>query len=123
MKQAMLIFIFILSYFNIKAQHVKKVSINELENYIANSNTPLVVNFWATFCKPCIEELPYFFQSADRHTAVEILLVSLDLPDFYPAKVESFLKQKNFLKATAFWLDEVNADIFCPRIDSSWEGV
>ena len=43
----------------VSAQVVKKVQIRELEDYIKSSDHPLVVSFWATWCAPCIEEIPY----------------------------------------------------------------
>src|SRR5436190_11679069 len=74
----------------INAQELKKVKITELEKTIKESKTPLIVNFWATFCKPCIEEIPYFQELAKKN-GVKLLLVSLDLEDFYPAKIKSFV--------------------------------
>ncbi len=122
MKQIMLLLLVSGACLALNAQQVKKVSIDELEQYIQKSDRPLVVNFWATFCKSCIEEIPFFIQSRNAHPGVELVLVSLDLPDYYPAKVESFLRKKAFGDATHFWLDETNADTFCPRIDPLWEG-
>lgn len=122
MKQVTLLLLFFFACVCSQAQMVKKISIDDLDNYIRNSNKPMVVNFWASFCKPCIEEIPYFLESAAKNDSVEMVLVSLDLPDFYPAKVESFLKKRNFIGATQFWLNETNADDFCPRIDPSWQG-
>jgi hypothetical protein len=49
------------------------------------------------------------------------VLVSLDFGTYYPKKIVDFIKEKKF-KATFFWLDETNADIFCPRIDPKWDG-
>jgi len=36
-------------------QDIKKVKITELEKMLAESKTPLIINFWATWCMPCIE--------------------------------------------------------------------
>jgi hypothetical protein len=52
---------------------------------------------------------------------VELLLVSLDLPDYYPAKIESFATKQKFT-APIMWLNENNADVFCPVIDKKWSG-
>lgn len=122
MKQILCFLLYFFLLGTVSGQMVKKISIGELESYINSSPRPLVVNFWATFCKPCIEELPYFLSAAEKHDSVELVLVSLDLPDYYPAKVETFLKTRQFTNATLFWLDETNADTFCPRIDPGWEG-
>ena len=104
----------------INAQELKKIKITELEKTIRESKTPLIVNFWATFCKPCIEEIPYFQELAKKN-GVKLLLVSLDLEDFYPGKIKSFIV-KNKYTAPVFWLNEYNADYFCPKVDKSWSG-
>ena len=48
-------------------------------------------------------------------------MVSMDLPDFYPAKVSAFAKQNNYTNQIV-WLNETNADYFCPRVDKAWMG-
>jgi hypothetical protein len=52
---------------------------------------------------------------------VELLLVSLDLPAYYPAKITSFAKDNQFTAPIA-WLNETDADYFCPKIDKQWSG-
>jgi thiol-disulfide isomerase/thioredoxin len=105
------------------AQTIKKVKIEELAEYIRKSDHPLVVNFWATWCAPCIEEIPYFQEEVKKHAGqkAELVLVSLDFKDAYPSQLASFIKKKNY-EATFFWLDETNADHFCPQIDPKWSG-
>lgn len=118
-----LIMVHLISFSNAaEAQVVKKVSIDELDTYIKSAQKPMVVNFWATFCRPCIDELPYFLSSQQLHPEVEFVMVSLDLPGYYPTKIQQFLVSKNFGGGTQFWLNETNADDFCPRIDPSWDG-
>jgi thiol-disulfide isomerase/thioredoxin len=104
-------------------QEIKKIKITELEKIIAESKTPLIVNFWATFCKPCVEEIPYFQQLVKQHEkdSLKLLLVSLDLESFYPLKIKSFAAKQKFT-APIVWLDEYNADYFCPKVDSAWSG-
>lgn len=104
-------------------QEVKKVKITDLEKIIAESKTPLIINFWATFCKPCMEEIPHFQNLGKKYEnkEVKLLLVSLDMKDDFPGKVKAFIKSKKISIPTA-WLDETNADYFCPRIDRSWSG-
>lgn len=104
-------------------QEVKKMKIGDVEEYIKKSDHPLVVSFWATWCGPCVEEIPWLQESVEKHKSegVELVLVSLDFGTYFPKKITDFIKQKKF-KATFFWLDETNADIFCPRIDPKWDG-
>ena len=105
------------------AQAIKKIKITDLEQTIAESKTPLIINFWATFCKPCIEEIPYFEKEVKNHAkdSISLLLVSLDLEDYYPKKIQSFAGKLKFTSPIV-WLDEYNADYFCPRVDPKWSG-
>lgn len=107
---------------NLSAQDIKRIKITDLEKTIAESKTPLIVNFWATFCIPCIKEIPYFQKLVKQHQKdnIKLLLVSLDLQEDY-SKIKSFAAKRKFT-APIVWLDETNADYFCPKIDSSWSG-
>ena len=105
------------------AQEVKAVKATELAKTIKESKTPLIVNFWATFCVPCIQEIPYFQQLAQQYKSkgVSLIFVSLDLKKAYPIEVNEMAKKLK-LVFPVVWLDETNADYFCPKIDTSWTG-
>lgn len=94
-----------------------------VKSYTKNNDTVYVVNFWATFCKPCIAEIPDFIKIVKKYEKqkVKLLLVSLDLPSFYPAKIAAFAKKNNY-NTNIVWLNETNADHFCPMIDTKWSG-
>jgi thiol-disulfide isomerase/thioredoxin len=102
---------------------VQKIRITDLQDYIAHSDHPLIVNFWATFCVPCNKEIPYFQSTVARYKeqGVELILVSLDLPDYFPGKIGDFAKKQGYT-AKILWLNETNADYFCPRVDPHWSG-
>jgi thiol-disulfide isomerase/thioredoxin len=106
-----------------EAQEIPKWKIDKLESFINSTEKPTIVSFWATFCKPCIEEIPYFEKLVKKYEAqdVQLLLVSLDLPDAYP-KIKQFAIKRGFTAPIVF-LDETNADLFCPKIDQRWSGV
>ena len=113
----------ILAGFTGFSQDVKKIKITDLEKTIAESKTPLIVNFWATFCKPCLEEIPYFQEAVKNHKAegLKLILVSLDLEEMFPKAIKTFASKRR-ITAPIQWLDEYNADYFCPKVDSAWSG-
>ncbi len=124
MKNVLLLSVFFLfSPVYMHAQKIKAYKIAELENRISNSDSVLVINFWATWCAPCVEELPYFHSIVNKYKndRVKLLLVSLDFKEAYPKKISAFANKKKY-NAEIVWLNETNADEFCPGIDSSWSG-
>ena len=123
MKRVLLLILLVASVYPLVAQKVNKVKIEELAAYIQKADHPLVVNFWATWCVPCVQELPYFQSGVKKYTEqkMELVLVSLDFATNYPKKIKEFLR-KNQYEGRFYWLDETNADHFCPQIDSKWDG-
>lgn len=117
------LFLFLLATTLVYSQDIRKVNAADLSAYIYKSDKPLVVNFFATFCKPCLQEIPYFQSTIkDKYNgAVDMVLVSLDLPEYYPAKIAAFAGKEHF-SVPVFWLNETNADYFCPKIDPKWSG-
>ncbi len=107
---------------NVFAQEIPKWKIQQLENYIKKTDKPLIINFWASFCKPCIEEIPYFQSLVKKYEkeGVKLLLVNLDLQQAYP-KIKDFAAMHKFTSSIVY-LNETNADIFCPKIDDKWSG-
>lgn len=123
----MFVFISLLGLLSLGAEsqqgQVRKWKITDLEAYIAKADHPVIVNFWATFCVPCNKEIPYFQSTAAKYQqqGVELILVSLDLPDYYPGRIAAFVKKQGY-NATLAWLNETDADYFCPRVDKQWTG-
>lgn len=106
------------------AQNITEVKMADVVQLINQPNdTTYIVNFWATFCKPCVQEMPGLLKLAEKYKGqkVTLLLVSVDLPSFYPKRIASFVATQKW-NASIAWLNETNADYFCPMIDSSWSG-
>ena len=62
-----------------------------------------------------------FDDNKNIRDSIKLLLVSLDLESYYPAKIKSFVTKQKFT-APIVWLDESNADYFCPKVDTAWSG-
>ena len=107
----------------VQAQEIPKWKVEDLKAAIEKTDKPTVFNFWATFCKPCLEEMPYFHELAKKYEAagVRLVLVNLDASEEYPAKIQSTAK-KFKMTAPIMFLDETNADLFCPVVDKEWSG-
>lgn len=95
----------------------------EVVQMIDTSKTPMVINFWASWCKPCVQEIPWFEKSIAtfKNKNIQLVLVSLDFKSDYPKTLTQFVKKKAF-SSKVLWLNETNADYFCSLIDSSWSG-
>jgi len=119
-------YIILISIFSVSAysQNVKLLNINQLNERIKNGkDSTYVVNFWATWCAPCIKELPHFEKLKEEHKSdkLAVLLVSLDFKSKLESNVIPFVKRKN-LKNEVFLLNESSPQEFIDRIDPSWSG-
>ncbi len=105
------------------AQNIEKWKITDISSLIEKSDEVSVINFWATFCVPCIEEIPDLIKYSKKYKndKVKLYLVSLDFKDYYPIKIKKFVARKKYVASIA-WLDESDADYFCPIIAESWSG-
>src|SRR5690606_8072833 len=82
-----------------------------------------VVNFWATWCAPCVKEMPYFEKLNEEYKSdnVEVLFVSLDFPHLYDSKLKPFIKDKN-IKSKVIALNDVDMNTWIPKVDENWSG-
>jgi len=116
-----LVAVFLLFNLHSYTQEVKSMKIDELDAFIESRAKPTIINFWATWCAPCVEEMPWFNKIVNLNKNVELVFVSLDNNRAYPDKIRSFINAKK-ISATLIWLNETNADVFCPIIDEEWAG-
>ncbi len=119
-----IIIAFIFASVMLSAQHVAVYKIDNLLKRINNnSDTTYVVNFWATWCKPCVAELPEFerFHVDLKTKKVKVILVSMDFKEELTRRVKPFL-QENKYTCEVILLDEINGNDFINKISEQWSG-
>ena len=90
----------------------------EVEN-----DTTYVINFWATWCRPCVKELPYFEKINEKYKneKVKVILVSLDFKKKVKELLIPFLEKKQ-LKSEVILLSEADANFWINDISKDWSG-
>ncbi len=103
---------------------VPSVDFDGLEPRLSTgSDSVYVVNFWATWCVPCVKELPEFERINEEYAdrKVNVLLVSLDNPNHMESRVIPFI-EKHGLKSEIILLNDPRSHHWIPRVDESWSG-
>jgi thiol-disulfide isomerase/thioredoxin len=109
---------------NEKERGIPQMDFGEFESYLKKENdTVYVVNFWATWCKPCLNELPDLekvnAEYSDRK--VEVILVSLDFPNQHDDLLVPFVEENN-LKSRVLHLTDVDANKWIGKVSEDWSG-
>lgn len=86
-------------------------------------DTTYVVNYWATWCGPCVKELPYFEELHKKYNgqAFKQILVSLDSPKKVESKVVPFMN-KNKIESEVVLLADGKYNNWIDLVDPSWSG-
>jgi thiol-disulfide isomerase/thioredoxin len=106
------------------AQKPEIIKLPELQRiFNSNNDTTYVLNFWATWCIPCMKEFPAFQKFAKTHSneKVRVVLVSLDFKKEYESVLLPFLK-KHPITGTVYLLDEPDYNSWINKINPDWEG-
>ncbi len=88
-----------------------------------HNDTTYVINFWATWCKPCITEMPHFKQLAEayRDKTLTIVLISLDDKEGSSEKLSRFRQQQQ-LDLPIVLLDAAQQTDWQKKLDKRWDG-
>lgn len=124
MKNAFLALLIFCGSISGHAQKAETVKLDKLMDIInAPSEKIKVINFWATWCAPCVKELPLFEKlNQERSDDIEVILVSMDLDlDPNPEKVYKFINRKS-IKSEVVLLNEPNPNSWINKVEKEWSG-
>lgn len=119
-----LLFLLLIPFALTAQQKIQTVNFNQLEReWTTAGDSMVIVNFWATWCKPCVEELPEFekLNAWIAGKKAKLLLVSLDFPKDLKTSLIPFVKKKK-MKSKVVLLDGGNPNVWIDKVSTEWSG-
>lgn len=117
-----LLIMFIMMNLDLHAQKIEVIKAGQLYKMIDKCEAEFCVyNFWATWCAPCIKEIPEFEKLLKSNSKVKVKLISLDDIDDLNTKVSKFITKRN-IQSEVMLLDETDFNEIIPIINEGWSG-
>ncbi len=89
----------------------------------SDTDTTYIINFWASWCPPCLKEMPAFEEIRQKYKneKLKILLVSFDFPKDIEKSMLPLIK-KYKIGAEVIVLDEPDANSWINKVSPEWSG-
>ena len=119
-------YLFVLLFVAFSVQAQEKVTVYDTydefaKNVLIEDENVYVINFWATWCAPCIKELPYFEKLNAENKNVKVILVSLDSKKDLDKKLIPFIEKRK-LKSKVLLLADKDYNSWLSKVDADWSG-
>jgi len=112
--------ILLMTTLHLMAQEVAVLKFPELQKKILMADADLTIfNFWATWCGPCLREMPHFEAYSDSKN-VKVYFVSLDFEKDLE-KVRKLIRDKG-LKSDVIFLNEQDYNSYMEKVSKEWSG-
>lgn len=106
------------------AQNIPIINRTDLYALVGtNDDTLRVVNFWATWCGPCVAEMPHF-EKLERNKGtqkLQVIFVSLDFPSQLQKRVVPFVKKRK-LQSQVMLFDGGDPNEWIDKVEPRWTG-
>lgn len=101
---------------------IEIIKFQDLEQLMQKNDGIYVFNFWASWCKPCVSEMPAFEALANdfRLNKVSVIFISLDFKRDLEA-VEKFVAEHQ-IKSKVYLIDEPDYDSWIDKVSPQWSG-
>jgi thiol-disulfide isomerase/thioredoxin len=106
-----------------QTESLSVIKVPELEQLMGerNSDQLKVINFWATWCKPCVKELPYFVQAEKTFPEVDFIYMSIDFSS-NASKAEKFALKRGLNPDGLYLIDDVDYNAWIDKVSPEWTG-
>lgn len=125
MKTSLIYFVIIclsISYTSFAQKNLEIIKFQDLEKLMQKDDGVYVINFWASWCKPCVTEMPFFETLANeqRLNKVSVVFISLDFKQNLET-VNKFIEEHQ-IKSTVYLIDEPDYNSWIDKVSPQWSG-
>ena len=103
-------------------KNIEIIKFSDVEQLLQKNDGIRVINFWASWCKPCVSEMPVFETLANeyQYNRVSVIFISLDFKRDIEA-VEKFVAEHQ-IKSQVYLIDEPDYNSWIDKVSPQWSG-